>query len=234
MVQQTARPVTGAWEFCPVLPGGALEERALPTHPQGMNSTDPGLNGMPLPERTVLAEDESIVTVSNFLSPEECEAFIRLTLHEGYEDAPITTFGGFAMRPDIRNNTRVMKDDPVLAGQLWERMKVFVPVHHRCIGTWRAHGLNERFRYYRYTEGQYFKWHSDGPFMRSAAELSLFTAMLYLNDGFEGGTTDFQFGPSIAPRRGMLLLFEHSLVHQGASVLRGCKYVLRTDVMFRR
>jgi predicted 2-oxoglutarate/Fe(II)-dependent dioxygenase YbiX len=189
---------------------------------------------MPLPERTVLAEDESIITVSNFLSPDECEAFIRLTLAEGYEDAPITTFRGFAMRPDIRNNTRVMKDDLLLAGRLWERMKGFVPTHHRRIGTWRAHGLNERFRYYRYTEGQYFKWHSDGPFIRSEEELSLFTAMVYLNDDFAGGMTDFQFGPSITPRRGMLLLFEHSLVHQGAPVSRGCKYVMRTDVMFRR
>ncbi|WNG62878.1 2OG-Fe(II) oxygenase [Archangium gephyra] len=189
---------------------------------------------MPLPERTVLAENESIVTVSNFLSPEECEALIRQTLAEGYQDAPITTFRGFAMRPDIRNNTRVMKDDPAMADRLWERMKGFVPVHHRRIGTWRAHGLNERFRYYRYTEGQYFKWHSDGPFIRSTEELSLFTAMVYLNDDFEGGTTDFQSGPSVAPRRGMLLLFEHSLMHQGAPVLRGHKYVLRTDVMFRR
>jgi len=31
----------------------------------------------------------------------------------------------------------------------------------------------------------------------------------------------------------MLLLFEHSRVHQGAPVRSGCKYVLRTDVMFR-
>lgn len=189
---------------------------------------------MPLPERRVLAEDESIVTVSNFLSPEECEAVIQQTLAEGYEDAPITTFGGFAMRPDIRNNTRVMKDDPELAGRLWERMRGFVPIHHRRMGTWHAQGLNERFRYYRYTEGQYFRWHGDGAFIRSTKEMSWFTAMVYLNDGFEGGTTDFQFGPSISPRRGMLLLFKHSRVHQGAPVLRGCKYVLRTDVMFRR
>ena len=199
-----------------------------------MNPTDTMLSGRPLPERTVLVEDESIVTVANFLSPEECEAVIRQTLAEGYEDAPITTFRGFAMRPDIRNNTRVMKDDTLLAARLWGRMKGFVPVHHPDIGTWHAHGLNERFRYYRYTEGQYFKWHGDGPFIRSAEERSVFTAMVYLNDDFEGGTTDFQFGLSVTPRRGMLLLFEHSLVHQGAPVLSGCKYVMRTDVMFRR
>ncbi len=28
--------------------------------------------------------------------------------------------------------------------------------------------------------------------------------MMYLNEDFEGGTTDFQFGPAIAPRRGIL------------------------------
>jgi predicted 2-oxoglutarate/Fe(II)-dependent dioxygenase YbiX len=199
----------------------------------GMNLTDTMLNGISPLERTVHAEDESIVTVAGFLSPEECEALIRLTLAEGYGDAPITTFRGFAMRPDIRNNTRVMKDDTVLAGRLWERMKGLVPVHHRRIGTWHPHGLNERFRFYRYTQGQYFKWHSDGPFVRSDEEVSIFTAMVYLNDDFEGGTTDFQFGPSIVPQRGMLLLFEHSLVHQGAPVRQGCKYVMRTDVMFR-
>lgn len=198
-----------------------------------MNPTDSMQPGRPLPQRTVLEEQESIVTVSNFLSPEECEAFIRLTQAVGYEEAPITTFRGFAMRPDIRNNTRVMKDDVALAGQLWERMKRWVPTTHRRIGSWHAHGINERFRFYRYTQGQYFKWHSDGPFIRHPEDMSLFTAMVYLNEDFEGGTTDFQFGPSVTPRQGMLLLFEHSMVHQGAPVHRGCKYVLRTDVMFR-
>ena len=198
-----------------------------------MNPTHRMQSGVSLPQRTVVQEDESIVTVSNFLSPEECTAYIQRTLSAGYEEAPITTFGGFAMRPDIRNNTRVMQDDFELAGRLWGRMKEWVPTTHRRIGSWHPHGLNERLRYYRYTQGQYFKWHSDGPFIRNPQEVSLFTAMIYLNEDFEGGTTDFQFGPTVTPRQGMLLLFEHSLVHQGAPVRSGCKYVLRTDVMFR-
>jgi predicted 2-oxoglutarate/Fe(II)-dependent dioxygenase YbiX len=198
-----------------------------------MNPTDMMQTAMPLLQRTVLEEEESIVTISNFLSPEECDQFIQLTQAQGYEEAPITTFRGFAMRPDIRNNTRVMKDDVALAARLWERMKHLVPTTHRRIGSWQPHGLNERLRFYRYTQGQYFKWHSDGPFIRSAREVSLFTAMVYLNEDFEGGTTDFQFGPTVRPQRGMLLLFEHSLVHQGAPVRSGCKYVLRTDVMYR-
>jgi len=192
---------------------------------------------MPLPERTVLAEDESIVTVSNFLSPEECEALIRRTLAEGYEDAPITTFRGFAMRPDIRNNTRVMKDDPELAGRLWERMKGFVPVHHRRIGTWHAHGLNERFRYYRYDVGQRFRLHYDGSFWRRPGEESQLTFMVYLNDGFAGGATAFYEHDGtprlrVEPERGMALVFEHRQLHEGAPVGSGRKYVLRTDVMY--
>jgi hypothetical protein len=57
--------------------------------------------------------------------------------------------------------------------------------------------------------------------------------MVYLNDDFEGGTTDFRDGDVIAPKRGMALLFEHRLIHQGAPVTRGKKYVMRTDVMYR-
>src|SRR5262245_24253807 len=100
MVQQPGGPVTWAREFCPVLPGGALERAPRKAHLAGMNLSDTMLNGMPPPERTVLGEDESIVTVASFLSPEECEELIRWTLMEGYTDAPITTFRGFAMRPE--------------------------------------------------------------------------------------------------------------------------------------
>ncbi len=195
-----------------------------------MNPIDPNPGAWKSPVRTVLARDASILTVEHFLSPEECDAFIQETEARGYGDAPITTFRGFVMRPDVRNNTRVMVDDVGLAGRLWARMKPFVvPVWEG----WDASGLNERFRYYRYQPGQYFKYHADGAYYRSAREESLFTAMVYLNEGFGGGSTDFYEGPSITPRQGMLLLFSHPLVHQGAPVTHGCKYVLRTDVMYQ-
>ena len=200
-------------------------------HPSGMTLTDPTPSPPSRPERIVLGQDESILIVPGFLSPEECEAFIRLTEARGYRDAPVTTFRGFVMRPDIRNNTRVMIDDEALAARLWARMEPFVPAV--CEG-WRACGLNERFRYYRYQPGQYFKSHSDGAYFRSVREESLYTAMVYLNEGFGGGSTDFQDGPFITPRQGLLLLFKHPLRHQGSAVTHGCKYVLRTDVKYRQ
>jgi prolyl 4-hydroxylase len=110
------------------------------------------------------------------------------------------------------NNTRVMMDDPAEASWLWARLAPFVPLR---LGPWRAVGLNERFRYYRYDPGQYFKYHGDGAFHRSDAERSFLTAMVYLNDDCEGGTTDFRDGCFVAPRRGTALVFEHHLIHQG-------------------
>jgi len=183
---------------------------------------------MLITEETLYADDRSLLTVSNILSPEECDAFIALTERAGYSLAPIG--GGTLIRTEVRNNGRVMIDDPDLGTALWKRLARHLP---ETSYEWRVVGLNERFRYYRYDVGEYFKWHRDGAFVRSHFERSLFTAMIYLNDDFEGGETDFGV-LKIVPRRGMALLFEHERFHQGATVTRGRKYVLRTDVMYRR
>ena len=59
--------------------------------------------------------------------------------------------------------------------------------------------------------------------------------MVYLNGEFEGGETEFEV-PGHATIRivpELVLLSDHGLRHQGATVKSGCKHVLRTDVMFR-
>ncbi len=50
------------------------------------------------------------------------------------------------------------------------------------------------------------------------------------------GETRFYLRPpqgdvTVVPRRGMALLFRHHLLHEGATVTSGRKYVLRSDVM---
>ena len=101
--------------------------------------------------------------IHEFLTAEECVRFIALSEKAGYVDAPITTAAGFLMRKDVRDNDRVMIDDPALAASLWERAKPLVPAD--WLG-WKAVGLNERFRYDRYGEGQHFAPHYDGCFAR--------------------------------------------------------------------
>lgn len=179
---------------------------------------------------------QSIFLIHDFLTPGESEAFIAETEQRGYADAPINSVYGAVMRPEVRNNERVMVDDIALAERLFERARPFLPER---MGEWRLLGFNERFRFYRYDPGQTFRPHSDGSYYRSNGEESFLTFMAYLNDGYEGGTTEFyssngQGMASIAPSAGMALVFIHDLCHEGAVVQSGRKYVLRTDVMYRR
>lgn len=182
-----------------------------------------------------------IFVVRDFLTPDECRAFIAAGEAAGYGEAPITTGHGAVMRKDIRDNDRVMVDDPALAADLFARLRPFLPPQFVA---WEPAGLNERFRYYRYARGQKFDWHMDGPYRRATGEVSRFTVMVYLNDGFAGGETAFNLRRlgvvraddevlKVVPATGMALLFRHDVLHTGAAVGAGTKYVLRTDVMFR-
>lgn len=174
---------------------------------------------------------ESVLSIADFLSADECRAIILSTEQRGFQPAPITTAAGFVMAPEVRNNTRVMLDDATLAEQLWRRLRELTELE--SVGEWRPVGLNERLRYYRYSSGQAFRWHRDGAFVRHAGERSLYTFMIYLNEGFGGGATEFEHR-CVTPRTGHALIFEHRLRHQGGEVTRGTKYVLRSDVMFAR
>lgn len=172
-----------------------------------------------------------VFTIDGVLTAQECEALVDEAEAEGFEEAPITTSLGFLMCPEVRNNTRVMVDDDARARWLWARVEPWIPAQRRGA---RVVGLNERLRYYRYRPGQYFEWHLDGPYRRSHEELSMLTLMVYLNDGFTGGSTEFSRAAAVVPRCGMALVFDHFARHRGAPVLAGTKYVLRTDVMYRR
>ena len=129
---------------------------------------------------------------------------------------------------------------------------------------WRAVGLNERLRFFKYEPGDYFRPHSDGRYVDGSgdgiyaadAPTSFLTMMVYLNAPERGGDTRFLRTPS-APRRGengrdradaadddggvavtpaagSALVFDHRLRHEGCLLEAGVKYAIRTDVMFER
>lgn len=168
--------------------------------------------------------------VEGFFSSEECDEYIALAESLGFADAPINTIGGAVIRKDVRNNLRVMLDDPDRAAGLYDRIRDYVP--HR-LGNWELRGVNERLRFYRYDVGQQFDWHYDGAFERPSGERSQLTFMVYLNDNFRGGETTIET-TNIVPRQGQALFFVHAQLHKGQPVVEGRKYVLRTDVMYRR
>jgi 2OG-Fe(II) oxygenase superfamily len=70
---------------------------------------------------------------------------------------------------------------------------------------------------------------------------SFLTFLIYLNNDFEGGETKFylphHLARGVVPRAGSILIFPQgnlaSLIHEGAAVTKGVKYVIRTDVLYR-
>lgn len=173
----------------------------------------------------------SSFTLSSIYSPQECAALIAKAEQHGFEKAMVSSRHGAVINLNVRNNDRVIWDDPELAEDLWLRVKDYLPKMR--VGR-ELRGLNERFRFYRYTEGQVFRWHCDGYFERENGEQSVLTFLIYLNEDYLGGETNFEWA-KVKGKTGMGLIFPHHLVHQGNAVLGdGVKYVIRTDVMYGR
>lgn len=173
--------------------------------------------------------EKGVITIANFLTKEECDEFIKKGELAGFETATVETEKGARFIEEVRNNQRVLYQDEVLACSLWERACRVTPLQ---IGNSVAVGLNELFRFYKYSPGQKFKKHVDESFIRSDEEASYYTFMIYLNDEYEGGETTFD-SVQVKGEKGMCLIFLHSLIHEGSEVKKGVKYILRSDIMYK-
>ncbi|MET3131750.1 prolyl 4-hydroxylase [Oxalobacteraceae bacterium GrIS 1.11] len=168
-----------------------------------------------------------IYKIPGLLTPEECAQHIAAAERANFQGATITRAGADQLDNRVRNNDRVIDDNPALADALWARAKLCMPPE--MMGR-RLLGLNPRLRYYRYVPGQRFKWHADGAYTNEAGQTSILTFMIYLNSDYEGGETRFSW-TAVSPQAGMALVFDHSQSHEGTEVRSGTKYVLRSDVM---
>lgn len=173
-----------------------------------------------------------LAKIPDVLSPSECATLIARIDSLNPVIAPINTHSGTRIRTDVRNNERVIFDDQDLANHLFAKACQHVP---QTMLNCRLVGANERFRCYRYKPGMRFAVHSDASFERNESERSFYTYLVYLNGDFEGGETNFATVPelSIKPVTGLGLVFQHPIIHEGAEVLSGVKYVARTDLMYR-
>lgn len=187
---------------------------------------------------------KDIYTLSNLLNSQECQKIIQASQKLGFQQA------GLAIGQDVyrtnekaRNNKRVLFEDKLLAQQLWARIAHLVdPKFNNHF----AHGLNWRFRIYEYEVGGIFAPHVDERMTLPGEGLTtFFTFMIYLNDNLEGGETTFferrKKGSKklitnriITPKTGMGLAFDHLLFHEGSVVTAGVKYVLRSDLVYRK
>ncbi len=135
----------------------------------------------------------------NVLSREECESIVKLTEGLGYlPDAAVS------LPRSVRHNDNVTwVADQQTVDQLWLRCEpLLADLEHQHFGK-PAVGLNARFRFYRYSVGDYFKPHTDGAWPGSAViddqlitdaygdRYSQLSFVLFLSDGFDGGRTEF-------------------------------------------
>ena len=172
-----------------------------------------------------------IFLIKNFLSEEMCRHFIQKGEDVSFEEAKVNVDGRQVLIKGVRNNQRILFTDDDLAQKLWKQIQDYVP---NTFGLYKASGLNEMFRIYKYEENQRFKMHRDGSYERNEKECSFLSFLIYLNDGFIGGETYFESGVTVEPKIGDALIFYHPLRHEGKTIVSGIKYVLRTDIMYTK
>ncbi|KAH9945952.1 uncharacterized protein BXZ73DRAFT_36990 [Epithele typhae] len=199
----------------------------------------------------VLLEDQ-IILFDDLFSSEECKAYVKFIDNLPLEPTPPPKKGEAE-----RVNHRISIPSVDFAQRLFTVLAPHLPEFPcpasakrpaNAIGR-AAHSLNSNIRLYKYHAGQYFGPHYDDSVRDTATGAkSEWTLLIYLTgeqDGVQGGETIFykeQRGKpteSIIPplHRGTALLHRHGqdcLLHEGSPVLKGTKYVLRSDVMFTR
>jgi len=214
--------------------------------------------------------DEKIGIIHNFLSVKECKDIIQRAENDGFKKS-VPGGGGHGRtgKEEARDNKYTVITDQTLADCYWERVKELVPKDLSFIESspyfgsaggieWKACGLVDRFRVYKYEVNEHYPEHMDGCYKRTVVnsdgetyqQQSFLTLLMYLNDGFQGGETRFWTNKQhcrflrevedkiptviVEPKRGSALVNIHSVLHEGCPVISGTKYVVRTDILYTR
>jgi prolyl 4-hydroxylase len=185
-------------------------------------------------------EQQLVWSVPGLFTPDECAALIAGAAAGAWLPATVNSASGRVVAADIRDSSTAVLRDPALAADLHARITPHVPARMTAeLGSLgrvpvQLTGVHVPVRIYRYEPGQHFGLHQDQSYSSDDGARSLLTLMVYLNDDFEGGETSFpEQGQLIVPRAGSALLFQHMLLHAGNRVVRGTKFVLRSDVLYR-
>lgn len=183
---------------------------------------------------------------------QECNNFIKETENLGYlEDAAVS------LPRSVRHNDNITwVVDDLTHDIIWNRCKDLMYDNKDIFYGKKPLGINKRFRFYKYSEGDFFKLHTDGSWPGSRVvnqelitnfytdRYSQMTFLILLNEDFEGGETQFLVNNNdkeelvnIRTPKGGVLCFPHGLhplhcLHSSSTITSGIKYIIRTDVLF--
>ena len=106
---------------------------------------------------------------------------------------------------------------------------------------WVLVGINERLGFQKNSPGHYFGEHYDGCFVRNSVERSFMSLLVNVTADYDGGDTAFYDSRLPGGRwdnkavLGRALMFNHyGWYHEGLRVMGGYKYMIRSDIMYRK
>lgn len=179
-----------------------------------------------------------IVEIAHFLSKEECEYLIKIAKEKGMEKSMVYTDNGDMVDSSVRisEQTWLYDTDNEFVKQISQRIAKFVnmPVENQ-----------EAMQLLHYHPGGMYNPHHDACEgdedscfrMNKNGGPRLLTVIVYLNDDFEGGGTDFpNVGITVQPVQGKAVIFNnvdmytHEILqdslHAGLPVTNGEKWML--------
>lgn len=192
--------VSQAGSFYVVAKEPGAEHPTLPTWANRIENPAQLTQGMPTDiKRVDLDSVPGAFQLLNVLSKEECQQFINITESLGYlPDAAVS------LPRHVRHNDNVTwVADELTINTIWQRCQHLFTDNQNIFNGSRALGLNGRFRFYRYKQGDFFKTHSDGAWPGSRVidgqlqadafgdRFSQMTFLILLTEDFEGGSTQF-------------------------------------------
>ena len=174
----------------------------------------------------------NVLLLPGFYTAKECEDELEYAAKAGF----------LMQRYGPHDRKRAFIDDPIRAEQIYKKLKLpaletfykdLKPDPPEDLNGWKPIALNERLRYYHYEIGQLFSKHFDILYRINDNTRTFLTFIVYLNEDFEGGQTIFD-EDIIVPKTGDAIVFPHELKHEGATVTKGYKIILRSDVIFQK
>lgn len=178
--------------------------------------------------RQVISADPHIEMVQALFSPEECR-YLQLIANPWMEPAMIYAADGSWVRDPHRDS------DNMVVKPMAEDLVVHAI--NRCIAeaTATEYGWGEPLHVLRYHPGQQYRPHHDALGDVPAEKRRIATALIYLNDAYEGGETHFpELGITVCGAVGDLLIFHNltadkqpdpRMTHAGLPVTRGEKWL---------
>jgi hypothetical protein len=190
--------------------------------------------------------------VKNVLTPEECMEWIQRAEKEDFQYP-----NGNIMFAGKRK--RVTLNSEELAERVWKKIESTLsprihdanstksfsfsgPATKIRSGVYSPTRVNAFCRFSKYDVGDEFRLHTDTCYACDESDTGLCTVLLYLNGDMRGGETvmvpNYDLNSpekvTITPEPGLVLVFYHMQPHVGMEVTSGCKYIMRSDVMYRR